>query len=115
VELILIFTTAFIVGLSGALMPGPVTAVMAEHALKRGFIAAPLVTLGHGIMEVVVVVLLVAGLGGLIDGEGVAGVIGIAGGSVLAWMGYGMVKAGWKGTLSLSSTGENRGRPGGPA
>ncbi len=58
-DLALLFSTAFIVGLSGALMPGPVTAVVAEHTLKRGIIAAPLVTLGHGLMGALIVVLMV--------------------------------------------------------
>jgi len=53
-ELPLLFSTAFVVGLSGALMPGPVTAVTAEHSLKKGIIAAPMVTLGHGVMEALV-------------------------------------------------------------
>lgn len=105
-ELVLIFTTAFFVGLSGALMPGPVTAVLTEHALRRGFGAAPLVTLGHAVMEALVVVLLVLGLGGYMDRPLVAGVIGLAGGAVLAWMGYGMARAGIQRSLSLDGGGK---------
>ena len=102
-----IFSTAFVVGLSGSMMPGPVTAVIIEQALKRGFRAGPLVTLGHGIMEAIMLGLLVAGAGRFLEGEGVvAGVIGLVGGAFLAWMGYGMVKGGWKGTLSLRGEGE---------
>ncbi len=100
-ELFLLFSSAFVVGLSGALMPGPVTAVMVEHTLKKGFIAAPLVTLGHGVIEALMVVLLAAGLSGYMAGRGPAGVIGVAGGAVLAWMGWGMVKSARSGTLSL--------------
>lgn len=104
-ELVLIFATAFIVGLSGSLMPGPLTAVAVEHALKRGLSAAPLVTLGHAVMEALVVLLLVIGLGSYMDRPAVAGVIGLAGGAVLAWMGYGMAKAGIRGSLSLDNSG----------
>ncbi|NLC10857.1 MAG: lysine transporter LysE, partial [Firmicutes bacterium] len=53
-DLLLLFSTAFLVGLSGALMPGPVTAVVAEHTLKKGIVAAPLVVMGHGLMELLV-------------------------------------------------------------
>ena len=104
-DLALIFSTAFVVGLSGALMPGPVTAVTAEHTIKRGVIAAPLVTLGHGIMEGLIVVLLVFGLGQIIGTPAVTGVIGIAGGLVLAWMGWNMVKSARSGVLSLNGSG----------
>ncbi|NLZ28773.1 MAG: LysE family transporter [Firmicutes bacterium] len=91
-ELYMIFFTAMGVGLSGAVMPGPVTAVVAEQTIKRGFIAAPLVVLGHGILEVFVVIMLSTGWGHLVTGETATGVIGIIGGGVLAWMGGGMVR-----------------------
>ena len=103
-DLLLLFFTAFIVGLSGALMPGPVTAVTIEHTLRKGVIAAPLVALGHGLMEALVVVLLVFGLGRFMADQGVAGVIGIAGGTVLAWMGWGMIKSARGGSLTLNGT-----------
>ncbi len=107
-DMLLLFSTAFIVGLSGALMPGPVTAVTAEHALKKGIIAAPLVTLGHGLMEGLVVVLLVVGLGRFMEVPGVSGVIGLAGGAVLAWMGWGMIKRARSGLLTLNVTSEKK-------
>ncbi len=110
-DLYLLFSSAFVVGLSGALMPGPVTAVLAEHALKRGFWAAPLVTLGHGLMEVLMVALLSAGVSVYMTGRGPAGVIGIAGGLVLAWMGWGMVRSARSGSLSLRGETEGRKSP----
>ena len=104
-ELPLLFSTAFVVGLSGALMPGPVTAVTAEHSLKKGIIAAPMVTLGHGVMEALVIVLLVFGLGRFMAQPAVTGVIGLLGGLVLAWMGWGMIKSARGGSLSIENTG----------
>ena len=78
--------TAMGVGISGAVVPGPVTAVVAEQTIKRGFVAAPLVVLGHGILEVSVVILLSTGWGHLVTGEGTTGVIGIIGGEF--WPGW---------------------------
>ncbi len=92
-ELTLIFTTALLVGFSGALMPGPLTAVTVEHTLRRGYLAAPLVSLGHALPEVITVILLVVGLGDYLALPNVAGVIGVAGGMVLAWMAYGMIRS----------------------
>ncbi len=104
-----IFITALIMGFSGAMMPGPVTAVLSEHALKKGFKASPLITLGHGAMELVLVILLFVGLGKYLAMEAVTGAIGLVGGAVLAWMGYGMVRSGLSGAMSLetAAAGEN--------
>ncbi len=113
-DLAILFSTAFIVGLSGALMPGPVTAVTAEHTLKKGVIAAPLVTLGHGLIEIMVVVLLIFGLGRFMAAPEVAGVIGIIGGAVLIWMGWGMIKSARGGSLSLRQVGSGGGNTVGP-
>ncbi len=107
-ELVLIFSTAFIVGLSGALMPGPVTAVTAEHTLKKGIVAAPLVTLGHGLIELMVVALLVFGLGRFMAAPGVAGAIGVVGGAVLIWLGLKMIKSARGGFLSLDQVGNGQ-------
>lgn len=103
-DLAILFSTAFLVGLSGALMPGPVTVVAVEHTLKKGIVAAPLVTLGHGLIEALIVGLLVFGLGRFMAAPGVAGIIGFAGGAVLAWMGYGMIVSARSGSLSLGKT-----------
>lgn len=108
-ELTFIFTTALLVGFSGALMPGPLTAVTVEHAFRRGYPAAPLVTLGHALPEVAMVVLLLVGLGDYLARPYVAGIIGLAGGLVLAWMGYGMIRCAAGATLlPAHSSGESR-------
>ncbi|NLI70740.1 MAG: LysE family transporter [Firmicutes bacterium] len=104
-ELYMIFFTAMGVGLSGAVVPGPVTAVVAEQTIKRGFVAAPLVVLGHGILEVSVVILLSTGWGHLVTGETATGVIGIIGGGVLAWMGGGMMRNARNVSLNIQNAG----------
>jgi threonine/homoserine/homoserine lactone efflux protein len=99
-----IFFTSFLVGLSGALMPGPVLVVTVSHATRRGFIAGPLIVLGHAILELALVVGIILGLGQYLVLEPVSGVLGIVGGVVLAWMGWGMLsgKGGRKGESRLS-------------
>ena len=77
--LIIIFSTSFLVGLSGALMPGPLLAVTVGEAARRGFWAGPLLILGHGILELALVVALVAGLSRLVGNNLVSGVVGIVG------------------------------------
>lgn len=110
----MIFLTALAVGFSGAVMPGPLTAVMAEQTIKKGFAAAPLVALGHAILEAFVVILLSAGWGRLIAGDTAAGIIGIVGGGVLVWMGGGMVRNARRTSLTMQDMDASTGRKSGP-
>ena len=55
--------TSFVVALSGALMPGPLLTVTVGEATRRGFWAGPLIILGHGILEMALVLLILAGVG----------------------------------------------------
>jgi threonine/homoserine/homoserine lactone efflux protein len=99
-----IFITSFLVGLSGAMMPGPVLAVTVSHATHRGFIVGPLIVLGHAILELVLVIGVILGLGQYLTLEPVTGMLGIAGGGVLVWMGRGMLawRAGGEGEPELT-------------
>jgi threonine/homoserine/homoserine lactone efflux protein len=91
-SLIGIVLSSFFVAISGAVMPGPVlTATIAESA-KRGFLAGPMIVLGHGILETGLLVLIVLGFADLIRNPGILGSISLAGGAVLLWLSYGMLK-----------------------
>jgi threonine/homoserine/homoserine lactone efflux protein len=87
-----IFVSSFIIGLSGALMPGPLLAVTVRDTTRRGFIAAPLLVLGHGILELALVTLLLLGLAEWLKGEAATIVIALAGCGALMWMAVGMVR-----------------------
>lgn len=86
-------TTAFVIGLSGAVMPGPVLAVTITHAARQGFKAGPLVTLGHALLEGVLLLALVAGLGPILTKPTISGVIAGVGAVILLWMGAGMLRS----------------------
>jgi threonine/homoserine/homoserine lactone efflux protein len=86
-----IFVSSFIIGLSGAMMPGPLLAVAVRDATRRGFVAAPLLVLGHALLEACLLVLLLAGLGEWVKGEAVTSVIALIGCAALVWMAAGMV------------------------
>ena len=91
-ELAAVFVTSFLVGLSGALMPGPVLTVTITHAVSRGHLAGPLVSLGHALVEVTLVVGLALGLSHLLQLPLVSGTIGVLGGLCLLYMGAGMIR-----------------------
>ena len=83
--------SAFLIGFSGAMMPGPMLGVTIDGSLKKGFIAGPLVVLGHGILELALILVMALGIKDLFANPTIAGYIGLAGGLYLAWMGYGMI------------------------
>ena len=86
-----IFGSAFVIGLSGAMMPGPLLSASIGYTVQDGFLSGgPLLVLGHGILEFTLVVLVLAGLGRVLANKSVGSAIGIVGGAVLLWMGYGM-------------------------
>ena len=88
-----LLATAFIIGLSGAVMPGPVLAVTVTHAARQGVKAGPLVVLGHAILEAALLLALVLGLGPILTKPSVGGVVGGVGAIILLWMALGMFKA----------------------
>ena len=112
-----IAVTSFLVGLSGAMMPGPVLTVTIGEAaarlkgggsgsslaggsqgaagrgpLVRAALVGPLIVLGHGILEVCLVIAIVLGLGRFLAETPVLGTIGVIGGAVLVWMAWGMFR-----------------------
>jgi len=91
-KLVAIFISSFIIGLSGALMPGPVLTVAISETTRRGFWAGPLIVLGHAILEITLLALLILGFADLIKNPGLLGIVGIAGGAVLFWMSFDMLR-----------------------
>jgi threonine/homoserine/homoserine lactone efflux protein len=113
--------TSFLVGLSGAMMPGPVLTITIGETvarlrpvgsihhggssgdpssgppggaqLLRGALVGPLIVLGHGILEVCLVIAVVLGMGQFLVRDSVVGWIGIVGGAVLIWMASGMFRS----------------------
>jgi threonine/homoserine/homoserine lactone efflux protein len=90
-SLLTIFAGAFVVGLSGAMAPGPVLTVTISETLKRGFRAGPLIVLGHAILEIILLALIAAGLGPFFQHPIVTTVFLSAGGVVLLLMGAQMI------------------------
>ena len=93
IEVILFAVASFWVGLSGAMVPGPMLTVTISDSLKKGSRAGPLVVLGHYIAEIALMILLVLGLGWVIKSEMVTMLIGGIGGLMLIYIGYTMAKS----------------------
>ncbi|AGK99985.1 LysE family transporter [Desulfoscipio gibsoniae] len=96
-----IFVTALVVGFSGAIMPGPLLTVTIGESIRRGFIAGPLLMVGHALLEILLVLLLVWGVADLLLEKQVQTVIAVVGGSFLIYMGWTMYRDARRGRVSL--------------
>ncbi len=91
--LLTIFGTSFLIAFSGAMMPGPLLTVTINESSRRGFMAGPLLIVGHGILELLLVVGLLLGLGPLLQQESVFITTALVGSVVLLWMSIGMFRS----------------------
>jgi threonine/homoserine/homoserine lactone efflux protein len=89
--LLLFLSNVFVISLSGALAPGPVTAAAIGMGSRNRF-AGVLMALGHGIVEFPLMILLALGVGGLLVWPSVSIVIGLIGGGFLIFLGVQMFR-----------------------
>lgn len=100
-EIGLLFSTAFIVALSGAMMPGPMLSAAVAESLKGNWRVGPYMVLGHGILEVALILALVAGLASFLTQPAVTAAIALLGGVVLIFLGINMSRDALQNRLSL--------------
>ena len=91
--LVTIFATSFLLALSGALMPGPLLTVTIGESPRRGYMAGPLLILGHGLLEVALVAAIVMGLAPVLRAPVVFITTAIIGAGVLGWMAWDMFRS----------------------
>lgn len=99
---LLLVGTWWLVGFTGVMTPGPISAMTLTESARRGFWAGPLITAGHALAELVVVLALSLGIGEALQHNWVVGAIGFFGGLFLLWMGFDIVRTAWLGRVSLN-------------
>jgi len=100
--LVTVSLTWYLVSLSGVLAPGPIAALAISEGARRGPRAGPLISFGHALTELAMLIALAVGLREFLQRPPVAGTLGLVGGVVLLWMGYGLAKAAWLDRLTLN-------------
>jgi len=90
-EIILFLCSVFVISITGVMMPGPVTATTISLGTKNKY-AGAMISIGHGIIELPLILLVVSGLCDFLRTTPAKIAIGLAGGIVLLWMGYTMLK-----------------------
>lgn len=108
---IAIFVSSYIIGFSGAMMPGTLLAVTVSESSRRGPSAGPLLVVGHGLLELTLVTALLLGLAPLFNHRAFFLTVSLAGGAVLLWMAYGMFRSLPKLTLAIASNNKSRNHP----
>lgn len=91
-NLIVIAGTSFLLGFSGAMMPGPLLTLTIAETMRRGVVAGPLLIFGHALLEGVLVVSLFLGLARWVEHPWVFLSIALLGGAMLVMMGFGMLR-----------------------
>ena len=90
-ELLAFLGSVFVISFSGALQPGPVTATAITMGVRNRW-AGTLMSIGHGLVEFPLMVLIVLGLGETLQKQPVQIAIGSMGGAILLVMAIGMWK-----------------------
>jgi len=90
-ELIIFLASAAVISLSGVMSPGPMTAAAIGHG-ARSRSAGVWISLGHGAVEVPLIVLLYLGASALFQADWTRITIGLAGGLFLLYMGLGLMR-----------------------
>jgi threonine/homoserine/homoserine lactone efflux protein len=89
----------FFVGLTGALVPGPMLFATIETSLTRGWLSGPKVVFGHALIEMLIFILIVTGFSTR-AARGTVLWISIIGGAVLVMFGVMTIKEGKHATLT---------------
>lgn len=91
IETLKVLLLGFSIGLTGALMPGPMLFATIEASLKKGWTAGPKVVFGHMMIELVICLLIFLGAASLFGNNAIS-LIFLIGGLALVVFGFLTVK-----------------------
>lgn len=104
-----LFISAFVVGLSGAMMPGSLLTYTIRKALSEGPRAGFIIVAGHALLELALVIVIFLGFDMVLQSKEAQVGIGIAGGALLAYMGVDMIRSSVKNKLAVQMDTEKTG------
>lgn len=100
VQVLALGGSAFLIGLTGAMSPGPYLTVTITRTVTKGPRSAALMLVGHALLEGLLLVGFAFGLQELLRNLHVANVLSGVGGAFLIWMGLGLLRGAIAGTIS---------------
>jgi len=95
--------SAFLIGLTGAMAPGPYLTVTITRTVTRGPRSAALMLVGHALLEGLMLVGFAFGLQEILASPHVHTVLSAVGGVFLVWMGSGLLRGAVAGTIRVGS------------
>lgn len=101
--MLLLFGSAFAVGLSGAMMPGSLLTYTIRKSLSSGRRAGFVIAAGHALLEFMLVIVIFLGFDSFLQAEPMQIGIGIVGGILLSWMGLDMIVSSAKNKVSVQA------------
>lgn len=101
--MIAIFLKSLIIGYSGAIMPGSMFTYTVDKSIRHGARAGLLVSVGHAILEMVLVILIFIGAGRYLVTDIARATIGLIGGLILGYLGFRMIKDVYLNKISLDT------------
>lgn len=105
----LLFVSAFVVGLSGAMMPGSLLTYTIRKSLSDGPRAGFIIIAGHMLLEMVLVFGIFHGLDMVLQSRQAQVGIGLGGGVLLAYMGIDMIRSSVKNKLTVQMDSDKTG------
>lgn len=107
-ELVVIFFTSFVIALSGAIMPGPLLTITISESTRRGVVAGPLLISGHAVLELLLVIALLLGLGPILKHPLFFMISAFLGGAIMFWMAFSMFRSLPVLTINSTETGNRK-------
>ena len=89
IELALFLGSVFIISCSGAMAPGPITAAAITLGMRNKH-AGVFFAIGHGLIELPLILLVAFGFDSILNSPAILNIIGLIGGAFLLWMGIGL-------------------------
>src|SRR5665647_214152 len=107
-----VFLQSMLIGYSGAIMPGSLLTYTLDKSIKSGTKAGLMISIGHALLELVLVILIFLGIGKYLGTPLTQLIVGILGGIVLIFFGVSMVKDIYLGKVSIDLKNEPDGKYG---
>lgn len=98
--------SALLIGLTGAMSPGPYLTVTITRTVTKGPASAALMLVGHAALEGLLLVGFAFGLQDVLREAHVAAVLAVVGGGFLLWMGSGLLRGAIRGTITVRAAEE---------